>query len=151
MSRRCCRRKNGSNPCARDTGGIPFSGYEMHMGVTAGPDCARPFARLSMVRRRRPYRPTGALIGTYIHGLFGNDFPTRRLAARLGAGPSAIAHDALVESTLDRLAAHIAAHIDVEVYLNLRDEKHDDDREEPDQQGVGAPDKGQRCCGYRRP
>ena len=26
--------------------GAPFAGYEMHMGVTEGPDCARPFARL---------------------------------------------------------------------------------------------------------
>ena len=27
--------------------GVPFTGYEMHMGVTEGPDCARPFARLA--------------------------------------------------------------------------------------------------------
>src|SRR6185312_15061567 len=27
--------------------GAPFAGYEMHMGVTQGPDCARPFARLA--------------------------------------------------------------------------------------------------------
>ncbi|MGA7457725.1 MAG: cobyric acid synthase, partial [Methyloceanibacter sp.] len=26
--------------------GAPFGGYEMHMGLTEGPDCARPFARL---------------------------------------------------------------------------------------------------------
>src|SRR6202042_2496496 len=26
--------------------GVSFSGYEMHMGVTEGCDCARPFARL---------------------------------------------------------------------------------------------------------
>ena len=25
--------------------GMPFAGYEMHMGATAGPDRARPFAR----------------------------------------------------------------------------------------------------------
>src|SRR5208282_4771197 len=27
--------------------GAPFAGYEMHMGVTTGPDCARPFAKLA--------------------------------------------------------------------------------------------------------
>ena len=27
--------------------GMPFKGYEMHMGVTKGADCARPFARLA--------------------------------------------------------------------------------------------------------
>src|SRR6266436_6325832 len=32
------------------------------------------------------------------------------------------------------------------VSLTWRDEKHDDDREEPDQQGVGAPEQGQRSA-----
>ena len=31
----------------------PFAGYEMHMGLTEGPDCARPFARLADGARRR--------------------------------------------------------------------------------------------------
>jgi len=39
--------------------------------------------------------------------------------ARLGAGPSAVAHDVLVEDTLDRLAAHIAAHVDLDRLLSL--------------------------------
>jgi adenosylcobyric acid synthase len=106
-------------PALGDTGGIPFSGYEMHMGVTAGPDCARPFARLSDGAPEGAVSGDGRVIGTYIHGLFGNDVQRAAWLARLGAGPSAVAHDALVESTLDRLAAHIAAHIDVERILNL--------------------------------
>jgi adenosylcobyric acid synthase len=106
-------------PVRGDTGGIPFSGYEMHMGVTAGPDCARPFARLSDGAPEGAVSAEGRVIGTYIHGLFGNDCQRAAWLARLGAGPSAIAHDTLVESTLDRLAAHIAAHIDVERILNL--------------------------------
>jgi len=106
-------------PVGGDTGGIPFSGYEMHMGVTAGPDCARPFARLSDGAPEGAVSVDGRVIGTYIHGLFGNDSQRAAWLARLGAGPSAIAHDALVESTLDRLAAHLAAHIDVARVLNL--------------------------------
>jgi adenosylcobyric acid synthase len=106
-------------PVRGDTGGIPFSGYEMHMGVTAGPDCARPFARLSDGAPEGAVSAEGRVIGTYIHGLFGNDCQRAAWLARLGAGPSAIAHDTLVESTLDRLAAHIADHIDVERILNL--------------------------------
>jgi adenosylcobyric acid synthase len=106
-------------PVGGDTGGIPFSGYEMHMGVTAGPDCARPFARLSDGAPEGAVSADGRVIGTYIHGLFGNDSQRAAWLARLGAGPSAIAYDALVESALDRLAAHIAAHIDVERILNL--------------------------------
>jgi adenosylcobyric acid synthase len=106
-------------PVRGDTGGIPFSGYEMHMGVTAGPDCARPFARLCGGEPEGAVSADGRVTGTYIHGLFGSDSQRAAWLARLGAGPSAIAHDALVESTLDRLAAHIAAHIDVERILNL--------------------------------
>jgi adenosylcobyric acid synthase len=106
-------------PVRGDTGGVPFSGYEMHMGVTAGPDCARPFARLSGGAPEGAASADGHVIGTYIHGLFGNDCQRAAWLARLGAGPPAIAHDALVETTLDRLAAHIEAHLDVERILNL--------------------------------
>jgi adenosylcobyric acid synthase len=106
-------------PVRGDAGGIPFSGYEMHMGVTAGPDCARPFARLSCGAPEGAVSPDGRVVGTYIHGLFHDDSQRAAWLARLGAGPSAIAHDALVETTLDRLAAHVAAHIDVERILSL--------------------------------
>src|SRR5215468_4815293 len=57
-------------PVRGDTGGIPFSGYEMHMGTTAGPDCARPFARLSDGAAEGAMSADGRVIGTYIHGLF---------------------------------------------------------------------------------
>jgi adenosylcobyric acid synthase len=106
-------------PVRGDSGGIPFSGYEMHMGVTAGPACARPFARLFDGEPEGAVSIDGRVIGTYIHGLFGNDSQRAAWLARLGAGPSAIAHDTVVESTLDRLAAHLATHIDVERVLNL--------------------------------
>src|SRR5712692_7295098 len=96
-------------PVRGEAGGIPFSGYEMHMGATTGPDCARPFARLSDGAPDGAVSVDGRVIGTYIHGLFGDDRQRSAWLTRLGAGPSAIAHDALIESTLDRLAAHIAA------------------------------------------
>jgi adenosylcobyric acid synthase len=102
-----------------ESGGVPFLGYEMHMGVTAGPDCARPFAILSDGKPEGALSADGRVTGTYIHGLFSDDRQRSAWLSRLGAGPSAIAHDALVESTLDRLAAHLAAHVDVERMLSL--------------------------------
>jgi len=102
-----------------EAGGIPFSGYEMHMGGTAGPDCARPFARLSDGAPEGAMSADGRVIGTYVHGLFGNDAQRAAWLARLGGGPSAVAHDALVECTLDRLAAHIAAQVDIDRILSL--------------------------------
>ena len=46
-------------------------------------------------------------MGTYVHGLFADDRQRAAWLARLGAGRSEIAYDALIEATLDQLAAHI--------------------------------------------
>jgi adenosylcobyric acid synthase len=104
---------------AGEAGGVPFTGYEMHIGVTSGPDCARPFARRSDGSPEGAVSADGRVIGTYIHGLFGDDRQRSAWLARLGAGPSAIAYDTLIEATLDRLAAHLAAHIDLDRLLSL--------------------------------
>jgi adenosylcobyric acid synthase len=102
-------------PVRGETGdGIPFAGYEMHMGVTKGEDCTRPFARLADGSPEGAVSADGRVIGTYIHGLFADDRQRSAWLARLGAGPSMVAHDALVEGTLDRLAAHLAAHLDLD-------------------------------------
>jgi adenosylcobyric acid synthase len=106
-------------PARGEAGGIPFSGYEMHMGVTTGPDCARPFARLADGTPDGAVSADGRVIGTYIHGLFGDDQQRSAWLTRLGAGPSGIAHDALIERTLDRLAAHIATYVDIDRLLSL--------------------------------
>jgi adenosylcobyric acid synthase len=102
-------------PVRGETGdGIPFTGYEMHMGVTTGEDCLRPFARLADGSPEGAVSADGRVVGTYIHGLFADDRQRSAWLARLGAGPSMVAHDALVEATLDRLAAHLAAHLDLD-------------------------------------
>jgi adenosylcobyric acid synthase len=59
------------------------------------------------------------VFGTYIHGLFAHDQQRSAWLARLNAGASLIAFDALIEDTLDRLAAHVAAHIDLDRLLSL--------------------------------
>jgi adenosylcobyric acid synthase len=102
----------------RTADGTPFKGYEMHMGATEGPDRARPFARLGGVPEGAT-SADGRVIGTYIHGLFADDVQRSAWLARLGAGPAAIGYDGLIESTLDRLAAHIASHVDVDRLLSL--------------------------------
>ncbi len=99
--------------------GIPFSGYEMHMGVTDGPDRARPFARLADGSSEGAVSPDGRVIGTYIHGLFVDDRQRSAWLTRFAAGRTAISYDTLVDDTLDRLAAHLAAHIDLDRLLTL--------------------------------
>jgi adenosylcobyric acid synthase len=99
--------------------GAAFAGYEMHMGVTAGPDCARPFARLADGSLEGATSPDGRVMGTYVHGLFADDRQRAAWLKRLAAGSTKIAYDDLIERTLDALAAHLAAHLDLDRLLTL--------------------------------
>jgi adenosylcobyric acid synthase len=99
--------------------GIPFSGYEMHMGVTEGPDRARPFARLAGGEPEGAVSTNSRVIGTYIHGLFADDRQRSAWLERFAAGGTAIAYDALMEETLDKLAAHLAAHVAIDRLLTI--------------------------------
>ncbi len=99
--------------------GAPFAGYEMHIGVTEGPDRARPFAHLADGTPEGATAPSGRVAGTYVHGLFTDDRQRAAWLARLSAGPSRVAYDNLIERTLDGLAAHLAAHLDIDRLLTL--------------------------------
>jgi adenosylcobyric acid synthase len=99
--------------------GAPFAGYEMHMGVTEGPDCARPFARLADGSAEGAVSADAGVAGTYVHGLFADDRQRAAWLALLGAGPAGIAYEQLVEETLDALAAHLAVHLDLDRLLKL--------------------------------
>jgi adenosylcobyric acid synthase len=99
--------------------GAPFKGYEMHLGRTEGPDRSRPFGRVAGGADEGARSPNGQVFGTYIHGLFADDAQRASWLARLGAGTAAIAYDELIESTLDRLADHMAAHVDLDRLLSL--------------------------------
>jgi adenosylcobyric acid synthase len=100
-------------------GGAPFNGYEMHMGVTKGGDCARPFARFADGSAEGAISADGRVIGTYIHGLFADDRQRSAWLKRFAPGGAVIGYDALIEETLDKLAAHLVAHIDVDRLLTL--------------------------------
>ncbi len=99
--------------------GEPFAGYEMHMGVTAGPDCERPFAWLADGTPEGAIAPDGRAIGTYIHGLFADDCQRAAWLKRFAAGATNLAYDASIGRTLNALAAHLAAHLDLEALLKL--------------------------------
>jgi adenosylcobyric acid synthase len=99
--------------------GQPFAGYEMHMGVTEGPDRARPFARLAGGTPEGAVSADGRVMGTYVHGLFADDRQRAAWLARLGGEPSTLHYEATIDTTLDRLAAHIAAHVDLDRLLAL--------------------------------
>lgn len=99
--------------------GATFSGYEMHMGITEGPDCALPFATLHTGARDGAVSRDGRVAGTYVHGLFSDDAQRGALMDLLQAGPPQTAYELQVDETLDRLAAHLSAHVDIDRLLSL--------------------------------
>ncbi len=94
--------------------GSAFTGYEIHMGRTAGPDCERPLHRLSDGRPDGARSADGRVAGTYVHGLFGSDRHRADWLRSFGAKSDIDSHDALVDETLDGLAGHLEAHVDID-------------------------------------
>ena len=98
--------------------GASFAGYEMHMGNTQGADCVRPFARLVDGAPEGAVSADGRVIGTYVHGLFGDDHQRAAWLARFSA-TATTRYDDAIERTLDALAAHLTAHLDIDRLLRL--------------------------------
>jgi adenosylcobyric acid synthase len=98
---------------------VAVSGYEMHIGRTTGAGTQRPLVRLDDGRMDGAISVDGRIFGTYLHGFFAGDAQRRAWLSRLGAPASPLAYEELVEQTLDALAAHLEAHLDVEKLLSL--------------------------------
>ncbi len=92
--------------------GRAVQGYEIHIGVTEGPDRARPFAMLDGCGEGAR-SADGRVEGSYLHGLFAEDGFRAAYLAGLWVAPSGAAYGAGVEAALDALAAHVEAHLDV--------------------------------------
>ncbi|GAA5064088.1 cobyric acid synthase [Roseibacterium beibuensis] len=96
--------------------GTQFRGYEIHIGETDGPDRARPFAHVDDA-------PEGAvsgnrrIAGSYLHGMFRDDAFRAAFLSDFGVVSSNTGYESGVEETLDALAAHLEAHLDVDGLL----------------------------------
>jgi adenosylcobyric acid synthase len=91
--------------------GVPVEAYEIHIGRTAGPDCARPMFHVDGMAEGA-IRPDGRVMGSYLHGIFAADRFRRAFLADRGAETGSTGYEAGVEATLDALADHLAAHVD---------------------------------------
>ena len=101
------------------TSGQPLAGFHMHMGETAGADRSRPFARVAG-EPEGAVSARGAVIGTYLHGLFAADGFRAAFLQQLGAARTGeTAYEAGVDATLDQLAAHLEHHLDLDAILTL--------------------------------
>ncbi|MEQ8709495.1 MAG: cobyric acid synthase [Rhodospirillales bacterium] len=98
--------------------GLSVTGYEMHMGRTAGPDCARPVLTFSDGRSDGATSADGLVSGCYLHGLFAEDDCRRDILLRLNpAIRSAVRYEQEVEDTLDALARHLESSLDIDGLL----------------------------------
>jgi adenosylcobyric acid synthase len=94
----------------------PFRGYEMHIGETNGPDCARPLLRFADGRVDGAMSESGQIAGAYVHGLFADDRQRAPWLAALGT-TTGLSYEATIERTLDALADHCEAHLDCDALL----------------------------------
>jgi len=100
--------------------GVPFKGYEMHIGRTTGNEGGRTTALLDLDGHDQgALGGNGRIAGCYIHGLLADDRQRRHWLDRLGATASGLDYEADVDATLDRLADHIEKHIDCDRLLAL--------------------------------
>jgi adenosylcobyric acid synthase len=98
--------------------GEAIEGYEIHIGRTTGPDAARPFARIEG-RDEGAISADGRVAGTYLHGIFAADGFRRAFLAGLGAATGDTEYEVQVEATLDALADHLEAHLDIDAMLAI--------------------------------
>ncbi|MCD1627016.1 cobyric acid synthase [Seohaeicola saemankumensis] len=98
--------------------GLDVAGYEIHIGRSEGPDTARPFAHVDG-RAEGATSPDGRITGSYLHGLFAADDFRRAYLQGLNITTGTQNHSALIETTIDQLADHIEAHLDVAGLLAL--------------------------------
>jgi len=97
-----------------------ISGYEMHMGSTEGPECARPWIVLDDGRQLGARSISGRIIGGYLHGVFASDgFRHGFLETISQTRGRGVAYDAMIERALDNLADHLENHIDLDRLLEI--------------------------------
>jgi adenosylcobyric acid synthase len=97
--------------------GVPFRGYEMHVGRTTG--AVQPLLKLGNGQVDGAVSADGRVAGCYIHGLLADDRQRQHWLQRIGGQASTYTYESDVDSTLDLLADHIERHVDCDRLLAL--------------------------------
>jgi len=100
--------------------GISIAGYEMHIGLTEGPDRHTAWFHLTDGREEGAVSPSGQVLGTYLHGVFAADTFRHDFLGRVREGrQGGVAYERGVEQTLDELATHLETCLDLDTLLAL--------------------------------
>ncbi|RDE05647.1 cobyric acid synthase [Sphingomonas aracearum] len=99
--------------------GAPFTGYEIHLGETVGPDAARPVGRLADGRAEGAMRADGLVAGSYVHGLLGDAAQRAAWLARIGVAAQGPNHAADVDAALDEIAGELERCLDLDALLRI--------------------------------
>ncbi|MGC6472812.1 MAG: cobyric acid synthase [Parvibaculales bacterium] len=104
--------------------GRSITAYEIHAGVTDGPDRTRPFSILSGGETDGATSPDGRVAGTYLHGLFAQDDFRRKwldsLVPQTSSHPvqdGAAGYEQTVDQALDDLADGLETALDIEALI----------------------------------
>ncbi|GBD43365.1 Cobyric acid synthase [bacterium HR40] len=99
--------------------GFGLTGYEIHLGRSERGGDDEPWLEIEG-RPEGSVRRDRRVFGTYVHGLFANDAFRRAFLARLRPDVrSRLDYEARIEDTLDRLADHLEAAIDLDRLYRL--------------------------------
>ncbi len=93
--------------------GHEVEGYEIHIGRSDGPDRARPFAFVGDAPEGA-ISADGLVTGSYLHGMFTSDAFRQSFLQNLGVEVRPSSYSQAVDGTLDALADHLAAHLDLD-------------------------------------
>ena len=96
----------------------PLDGYEIHLGVTKGPDQARPILRFDDGRLDGAISANGRVRGVYVHGLFAQDRQRASWLRWLGGEGTTVGYRAQVDAALDELAEAAERHLRLDALLD---------------------------------
>ncbi len=103
-------------------GDVPFSGFEMHMGRTDGPDCARPLAHLcGWTERRRRLARTAASPALMCMASSMTMRSAGTFSKSSADSPAIFLMKAGSKTCSMRFAAHLETHLDLDRLLSLAD------------------------------
>ena len=100
-------------------GGAAYAGYEIHIGITRGPDLARPFLRRETGEGEGATSADGRIAGAYVHGLFDQGSARAALLAGWGARSAGQDRSQSIDAALDEVAGVLETSLDIDALARI--------------------------------